>query len=131
MTPEVPECPFLEQCEKDREQVIEQGLQIARLEERLHVEATARGIALSALETWKAGANEWRQTVVDIMNRCVQREVYDADRKADQVRFTNLEGQHRQDMGRGGTLHATWLAFGVIFSMVLGAVALIIDLVRG
>jgi hypothetical protein len=38
---------------------------LARLEERMRAAENATRLAFSALETWKAGANEWRQALSD------------------------------------------------------------------
>lgn len=40
-------------------------VRLARMEERLEAAENATKLAFAALETWKAGANEWRQALGD------------------------------------------------------------------
>lgn len=99
------------ECNRDlAKQVQSQANEIVRLEERLAAEVAARQVSEDAvkrerethtktLEKWQADSNEWRGTVSDIINRCVQRDLWNSEHKALETRLQSVESWHSRAIG--------------------------------
>jgi len=107
-----------------RRAVIEQGEQIARLEERLAASDRALMLSSSNLEAWKASANEWRGALDDQRQEFVTKiefQVMDG-------RVSKLETSQLQDTGRSSALGSVWIVAVAVIGMLLAVTGIVLSI---
>lgn len=122
--------------DNDRD-VVELGLKVARLEEKIVAADSALSLAREALTRWQATSNEWRQENID------QRQMYltidkghsliateAAFRYALEARMRIMETTVTEGSGKAQGSHATLAIAATVITIVISLAAVLIHFIK-